>query len=138
MKIVLLSILLCTAAFTMRAQSITTDTLRWTATHITDKKNNTPAKAYASTFDSFGNQKVDWKQGVITYHYSVTATSGSWTSLSTDGSVEYTVSCGTYVTGTITFKRQAGQLTVHLETRTDGNPDLDLIFTISTVEPLQP
>lgn len=129
---------LLTMSMTGYAQNILTDNLNWNANKATDQLNGGEI-VYNCTLRSNAGQSVDWTQnnGSNVYHYSITQTNGTWPSVASDGQVAYQVTAAGGLTGSFTFSRSAGKITVRLTTSTNGPTDLDLLFSISDVQPAQ-
>ena len=121
----------------INAQNVAQQNLAWTSTTVVDIKNNAPSMPFQCSFKTFSNQSIDWiqKSGAEVYQYTVVSIEGSWTNVMTDGTIQYNVFLGTS-TGSFVFTRSNGQLSVRLRTYVDNELDLDLIFNLSTVEPL--
>ncbi|HEY9047598.1 MAG TPA: hypothetical protein VIN08_16945 [Ohtaekwangia sp.] len=115
------------------SQNILQDNLQWNSVKASDNLNHGDI-VYTCSFRTNADQSVDWVQSGRSYHYTVTSTSGTWTSVTEDGEVTYQVSAGSALTGSFTFSRSGGSITIHLKTRTDGVTDLDLLFSISDVQ----
>ncbi|HEY8933821.1 MAG TPA: hypothetical protein VIM65_01315 [Cyclobacteriaceae bacterium] len=125
-------------SMTSYAQNILTDNLNWNATKATDKLNSGEI-VYNCTLRTNAGQSIDWIQnnGSDVYHYTITQTTGTWSSIASDGQVTFQITASGGLTGTYIFSRSAGTITVRLTTSTNGQTDLDLLFSISDVQPAQ-
>lgn len=115
------------------AQNIATSQLEWIATNVVDQKANTPL-VYPCSFKTHASQSIDWIQGSKTYHYTITQTTGTWPSVASNGEVKFDVTAGDYVTGKFIFTKNDNGITIYLKTKSDGQTDLDLMFTVSDVQ----
>ena len=130
-SIILLSSILC-LSMAANGQSIASNTIEWTVTKAVDQADNSES-ANSSTFVTNGNKSVDWIQKNIVSHYTVTQVDGTWPDLGQDGAISYNFTGIGTLTGTITFSRSQGQLTIHLITHVE-DVGLDFIFQVSSTQ----
>ena len=114
------------------AQNAATSKLLWSTSIVVDRKGNANI-SYQSSIKSDG-KSIDWTQGLKTYHYTITQVVGSWTTITSDGQLICKVTAGTKTTGSFTFSKSGTDIKVRLQTLFNGDPDLDLEFTISAVQ----
>lgn len=133
MKSLLYTILFLGVSMTAYSQNIQQDNLQWNSVKASDNLNHGDI-LYSCSFRTNADQSVDWVQSGRSYHYTVTSTSGTWLSVANDGEITYQVSAGGGLTGSFTFSRSNGVITIHLKTRTNGVTDLDMEFSISDVQ----
>ncbi len=131
-KSLLMALFLLAAGYA-KAQDISTDTIVWTAVRAVNQSDNS-AIVYNSSFTSYANQSVDWVQKGVTSHYAVGQVNGNWTTLGQDGLMSYDITgAGGTLTGTITFTRNLGNISIHLKTQVEDS-GLDLVFEISAIQ----
>jgi hypothetical protein len=129
--------ILCLTSYALKAQSITTDTLRWNASGFKDLVSNEVVNGVASQFISYGNQKIEWVQGGGSFvsTFTITATSGAWSNVSNTGSTTYSIT-GEQLTGQMTFERSATGVTVQLIFTTGSTSTIQHSYTITTIDTL--
>jgi hypothetical protein len=73
---------------TAQSLAIQTDTIRWTATHLTDKKTNA-TEANACQFVTYGTHKMEWIQnnGAFKLTWNIINTEGTWPDTNQQGSI---------------------------------------------------
>jgi hypothetical protein len=137
MKRYLFALLSFYLSFACCGQSMETDSLMWSASKATSQIDNSEI-IYTCRFKTTPGLSVDWIQsdGASVYHYTVTGIEGNWNNLSTDGSITYRVALKE-VSGDITFSKTGEQTKIHLQTGSNGAVELDLVFEISSVHPVQ-
>jgi len=123
-------------SLTAYSQDMRQNTLQWNSIKATDNLNHGDI-VYSCSFRTNADQSVDWVQSGRSYHYTVTSTSGTWSSVAADGEITYQVSAASGLTGSFTFSRSNGAIMIHLKTSTGGVTDLDLLFSISNVQVAQ-
>lgn len=121
-----------------RAQDISSANLTWSVNNAAKASDSTQFN-YGSTFATNGSTIVSWTQGAganqSVTQYTVSSVSGQWTDTTQDGQAAFNVSNGSAISGTITFSRTSGVYSIHLQTQFKGKPDLDYLFTVSSVNP---
>ncbi|HEY9049624.1 MAG TPA: hypothetical protein VIN08_27190 [Ohtaekwangia sp.] len=99
----------------LQAQNITTTTLAWQASSVTDSNTGNILSAGGDKIISHSNTSVEWQdaQGNVKYTYAVNTVNGSWSNVSNNGSIIYQVTTGGN-SGTITFTKSGSETTVRI------------------------
>jgi hypothetical protein len=129
--------ILCLTSYTLKAQSITSDTLRWNASGFKDLVSNEVVNGVTSQFITYGNQKIEWVQGGGSFvsTFTITSTSGTWSNISNTGSMTYSIS-GEQLTGQMTFVRSVSGVTVELTFTTGTTSTIHHSYTITSIDTL--
>jgi len=114
MKLYILSVFIALPVF-LRAQSITTQSLSWQASVITEVNTGDILSTNGDKIVSHGSTSVEWKdnQGHVKYTYTVNTVNGSWSNVSNSGSIIYQVTTGGKA-GTIAFIRSGNEITIRI------------------------
>lgn len=136
-KYFFLSLLMVLASLHVRSQNINQGNITWNSTSAVDQQGNSSLNHICS-FITHGNSSVDWSQagGSRVSHFTVSSVSGQWSNIALDGQAVYNIQDGN-VTGTITFARSAGQVSVHLNLFVNGKQDLNYLFLVSSTSTAQ-
>jgi hypothetical protein len=127
----------CFLCLTAKAQqmNIMQDTLTWNVVSAVNQADQSQF-AFNCSFITYGANTLDWSQvsGEVVSNYTITSSSGQWVDLTTDGTIAFNVqNVSGYVTGTLTFARSSGVVTVHLQLLVKGKLNQDYMFTVSSI-----
>jgi hypothetical protein len=113
-------------------QNIRSAKITWNCTQATDVLTG-KTQDYSGSFISTGDTNVDWVQnnGQKTYHLSVVSVEGTWTDVSTDGTIIYNL--GGTTPGQLTFERTNGVLTIRLLLKPSKASKLNYTFSINSL-----
>jgi hypothetical protein len=113
-------------------QNIRVAKINWNYTQATDGLTG-KALDYSGSFISTGDTNLDWVQnnGQKTYHLSVVSVEGTWTDISTDGTIIYNL--GGTTPGQLTFERTNGVLTIRLLLKPSKAGKLNYTFSINSL-----
>lgn len=129
-------VFLLAASLAANGQNISQATLLWKSAKAINQANSS-AFGHTCQFTTRPNNSVEWNQanGKKTTSFSVSATSGQWADVSKDGQFTYQVqdTSAPSITGTLTFSRSGGKLTVRLQLSVNDKPDQDYLFSIDSV-----
>ncbi|HEY9008865.1 MAG TPA: hypothetical protein VIM75_22170 [Ohtaekwangia sp.] len=101
--------------FLLQAQNITSATLSWQVTSVTDVNTGDILSTGGDQIISHVNKSVEWKdsQGNVKYTYAVNTVNGTWSNVSNNGSVIYQITANGKV-GTIAFVRSGSEITIRI------------------------
>jgi len=99
----------------LQAQNITSATLNWQASFVTDVNTGDILSTGGDQIISHTNSAVEWKdnQGHVKYTYTVNTVNGTWSNVSNNGSIIYQVTTGGKA-GTIAFIRSGNEITIRI------------------------
>src|SRR5579859_7508382 len=129
----------CFFCLTANAQqmNIMQDTLTWNVVSAVNQADQSQF-AFKCSFITYGANALDWSQsdGEFVSNYTITSSTGQWTNLTGDGTIAFNVQNGDGTfTGTLTFARSSGVVTVHLRLFVKGVLNQDYVFTVSSINP---
>jgi hypothetical protein len=138
-NILILSFCFCCLTANAQQMNIMQDTLTWSVVSAVNQADQTPF-AYTCSFITYGANSLDWSQvnGEIVSNYTITSSTGQWADLTSDGTTAFNVQNATgNITGTLSFARSSGVITVHLQLLVKGKLDQDYVFAVSSITPGQ-
>jgi hypothetical protein len=114
MKTIILSLIVWVPCL-LQAQNITSATLNWQASSVTEVNTGDILSAGGDKIISHGSTSVEWKdsQGNVKYTYAVNTVNGTWSNVSNNGSIIYQVTTGGKA-GTIAFIRSDSEITIRI------------------------
>jgi hypothetical protein len=129
----LFTIILVGLAGVASSQDILNSKLAWTVTQLTDLNTNAVMN-YQCVFKTNKQLSIAWVQdeGAFTTDITVEQVQGSWTDVGANGQVVYSVTTDG-LTGTITFKRADGELSITLDLQQLSGPNLRHKYTVPAV-----
>ena len=111
------------------------DTLTWSVVSAVNQADQSQF-AFNCAFITYGANALDWSQnnGESVSNYTITSPNGQWADVTADGTMAFNVQNGDgNITGTLTFARSNGAITVHLRLLVKGKLDQDYVFTVSSI-----
>ena len=131
-KLFLLTVLMTTALVVLRAQDISTSSLSWTVTQLTDLNTNITAP-YTCTFKTGGTAEILWVQkNNYTRKLEVQHVTGTWTDVSAPGQAVYSIA-EDGDTGTVTFERTSSGIYITLNLSQGAQPRLRQKYSVAQV-----
>jgi hypothetical protein len=117
----------------MKAQNISTDTIRWNATGFTDVLANVTVQKPCQ-FVAYKTSKIDWLQnnGTVVFSIVVNSVEGTWVNVNEDGTITYNVQLDGLL-GKITIVRTGQSIKLIMDMHGDAD-DIKNEYSISGFE----
>lgn len=130
-------LLLLTGTRPVKAQDVTQQRLKWTASEVTDVKTGL-VESNTSQFITSTNQ-IEWiqKGGQRVYTFTITQTIGAWLNVAQEGAITFQLNLNNKP-GSITIQKSNGATLLTLIYRPDEASGIHMKYQINSIETVTP